>query len=331
MRTSRLPVLRLFAVLLLSCLPVWGEDYSGEFAFQDIGTASEALFSESIQAEPIQTDLGSDIEVTQSALPKTNWQFGADYLIYQPNYDSVTFQSADGDDNFMDGLRFNLGWESDSGFGLRARVSNMGVEGMTGDSAAFTDFQDIPVNGTLIPSFFAAGGYSTLRGFDFPGVSPLSTVSSAPLEFNAGTFDLDFYKRFQYRGLNVLLGAGLSSAGLSIDIPSVVDNTILAGGASLFSEGRYVMFASEVSELALVGGGRVAFLDGEWEVKRDSGMGERDTDLTITEARAGLEWKRQLGKTVLTLRAQYEYQLWNSDVTSDLVLNGAALRAGLSW
>jgi hypothetical protein len=38
-----------------------------------------------------------------------------------------------------------------------------------------------------------------------------------------------------------------------------------------------------------------------------------------------------LGARVLTLRAQYEHQRWDSDATSDLTLNGAAIRAGINW
>ena len=253
----------------------------------------------------------------QSTMPHTNWQFGAELLLYDIEYGNVNFEDAEGENELASGLRIFFGWESDAGYGIRAVSSGVAGEGFTENH------------------HFLGGGFSTPRGFGFQGASPAATVSFK-FETGIGTGNIDLFKHIQHERFDVLLGFGLSAGSLNLDRPETSNrNSLIAGGTSLFTEGRYLLRSSEVSELSLVGRGRIALLEGEWEARwKDQGINyslDKSTDLTITEGALGFEWERKLRRSTLRLRALYEYQLWNSEVTSDLVLNGAALRAGLTW
>lgn len=300
----------------LLCLKAYGQqsvhEESRQLALSNWPTVNDA----SAELETIRVPVDVTGPSPTVRLPHTNWQFGTEFLLYDLEYGNVNFQNNEGDEDLAGGLRLTFGWESNAGYGIRARVSGVSGEGSS-DS--------------FFGNTFTSGGFSTLRGFDFRGASPVA-AGSEPLEIVTATSNIDIYKRLQFDRLDVALGAGLSGGAISLDVPTVnIDNSIIAGGISLFTEGKYVLRQSEVSELSLVGSGRVAFLRGEWESTDGTGFLQMDSDLTITEGAVGLEWKRHLGRATLNLRAQYESQLWNSDVTSDLVFNGAALRAGLTW
>lgn len=124
-------------------------------------------------------------------------------------------------------------------------------------------------------------------------------------------------------------GVGFKAASQASEL-GLLEDTVTAAGVGCFSEMRHVLYAAEESELAFVGDGRVSLLTGEWE-RRGTSRLDRETDLLLSEAALGMEWKRTLGRGVLMLRAQYEAQLWDNDVTSDIVFNGGALRAGFHW
>ncbi len=303
------------AWLLLVGIPAFGVEFVHEEsrlpAYDDREESSETLGQEQMLSPSI--DITSDRFV--SNLPTTHWGFATELLILHTEYGSVDFSDEGGGDKAAAGLRLTLGWESDAGYGIRTRLSGVGIEGST-DHISFQghDSAEDPV----------------FEGFDYRGVSP-TAESSSPLRLVTATWDVDFYKRLVRGRSDLVVGAGLRSAVIHSEAPIAITNTINTGGVSLFSELRHVMYHSERSEVALVGGGRVSFLTGEWESKIPSDMIEVDTDMTITEGALGLEWSRILGRSVLTLRAQYETQLWNSDVTSDVSFNGGVIRAGVNW
>ncbi len=252
----------------------------------------------------------------QSTMPHTNWQFGAEFLIYDMKYGNVNFEDAEGDNKLASGLRIFFGWESDAGYGIRAIGSGSGGETLFGGYHW---------------NYAVPGDFTTLQGFDFSGAPPGTTVDDL-LEISMSTSSIDVFRHIQRERLDLFFGVGVGGASVRLNAPTMaVKNSLIAGGLSVFSEGRYVLRASEVSELALVGRGRIAFLSGEWEARINNLFLDKDMDLTVTEGALGLEWKRKLRRSTLILRAQYEHQLWNSDATSDLVLNGVALRAGLTW
>ena len=276
-----------------------------------------------------------------SAIPYKAWNFDAEMVVFHPNYGSVDFTD-NGDDQYFATPRLTIGWESQSGFGIRGRLWGYEAEG------------EVPAIGN-----FFAGGFASMRGFDFRGASPAGIGTESKF-LRTGSLDVDFYKRFELDRSDIVVGSGLKSAGFQLEYPGWADNTVLGSGVSLFTDLRHVLHRSNKGELAFVSSGRVGFLTGEWRnnsfqpnlstnttlIPSNEEVGgllvavpavatttivEHDADMVISEASLGLEWRRDLGWSVLTLRAQYEAQLWNTDITDDLTFTGGAVKAGLSW
>jgi hypothetical protein len=303
------------ALLVLASVPALGvesvQEESESLAFAEPEQLSDPL----VQDQMLQPSINTTGDAFVSTRATTNWGFDAEVLVLHTDYASVDFSEVEGDDKAAAGFRFTLGWESDAGYGIRARLAGMGIEGS--------------VDGVSIHGHDSPAG-PVFEGFDYLGVSPTADSSRA-LDLVTATWDIDLYKHFANGGSDVVVGAGLRNAILRAETPQVMQNTVATGGVSLFSELRQVVYRTERSEWALVGGGRVSFLTGEWESQIPGDMIQVDTDMTISEGSLGMEWSRAFRKRVLILRAQYEYQRWNSDATSDVTFNGAALRTGLGW
>jgi len=298
----------------IACIPTYAVDEIREESEFLVLAAAEGFDSPQAPEELLIPSIEITSDGFVSHLSTTHWRFATDILVFHTDYGSVDFRNDDGEDKVASGVRFTLGWESDAGYGVRTRLSGVGIEG-SADMIVFSGSnQADPV----------------IEGFDYHGVSP-TDASSSPTELAAGVWDIDLYKRATRGPSEILLGVGLRSAALRTEVPSFIENSIATGGVSLFSELRHVVYESEKSELALIGSGRLSFLTGEWESKISSGMIEVDTDMTINEGALGIEWARRLGTRVLTLRAQYEAQRWDSDVTSDVSFSGGSIRAGIHW
>ncbi len=310
MRPTTMQLTAIAAILILAIQnsPVYGAGEAIQAEPRAIVDALDASLNENEL-------LHQPVNLNASNLLLSNWNFETDILLANLDYGSVDFTGEDGDGEIATGLRFSLGWKSDSGFGIRTRLSARNVDG----ASEGLSFQR--VNGI-------ADG--PINGFTYRGASSNAT-SNHPVEIRTATFDIELFKNISLERTDFLLGAGLRSAGFRTYVPQIIENTVGTSGISLFSEARHLLLMSEHSELAVVGSGRVSFLTGEWESRIAAAMIEVKTDMTITEGSLGLEWSRSLGRAVFFLRAQYEYQLWNSEVTSDLAFNGGALRAGLSW
>lgn len=290
----------------------------------------------------VETFLAPTLDLTAagvvSTLPRKAWQADVELVAFRPEFGGIDF-TEDGEDVYYVTPRITLGWESKSGYGIRGRL--WGYEAKAEQP-------------TFEPLF--AGGFATMRGFDFRGASPVDTTGTRDHFLRTGSLDVDFYKRFDREQTSLIVGAGLKSAALQTEVPNLFENTALGAGLGLFSDARHVLYRTEQSELSVVGSGRVGFLTGEWRNKSSSGIltqpgfpedepsspssnasgtrttvEEKDADMVISEASLGLEWQRNLGWSVLTLRAQYETQLWNTDVSDDLTFNGGAVKAGLAW
>jgi len=296
--------------LFLICSPVFAEDsvrYESQAVLASFDkTTGEPFGQEVLQSPPIDTIA----QERANHLPSTNWGYEVDILIMSPKFGSVDFTELNGDNKLARGARFTAGWESDSGYGARTRYSIFRTYGWT--------------------DFISFSGPTSMGGFSYRGVPP-SSAFSAPLEIVNQSFDIELFKRLPLKGTDILLGAGFRGAELQTAAPIDIDNTLSTYGVSFFSDARRVLRKGKKGELAIVGGGRVSFLTGKWESIRPGTIFEVDTDMTTSEGSLGLEWSQSLGKAVLALRAQYEYQLWSSDVTDDLAFSGGALRSSMSW
>lgn len=65
----------------------------------------------------------------ESTLPSTTWKFETDLLVFHTDYGGVDFSDGNDGDEAAAGSRFSLGWEGDSGYGIRTRFAQTGIEG----------------------------------------------------------------------------------------------------------------------------------------------------------------------------------------------------------
>ncbi len=300
----------------------------------------------------VETFLAPTLDLTAarvvSTLPRKAWQADVELVAFRPEFGGIDF-TEDGEDVYYVTPRITLGWESKSGYGIRGRLWGYEAE---------TETQ------LLFYSPFYISAFTTPRDFAFRSIPPGNPfIETSPTEhttgysLRTGSLDADFYKRFVVDETSIILGAGLKSVAFQIEVPSLGENTNLGVGLGLFSDVRHLIYRTEQIELSLVGSGRVGFLSGEvrrelftvYSISPTAGSSndanlvvgtgsepitfveEKDADMVISEASLGLEWQRNLGWSVLTLRAQYETQLWNTDVSDDLTFNGGAVKAGLAW
>ena len=290
-----------------------GADHLAADTWTDQAENSHEEFSEYSAETAQDAALMPTIEITGdafvSSIPSTSWSAGVELVAFHTDYEVADFREG-GEDKYVASPRVYLGWESKSGFGIRSRYWDYKNEGLVVPV-------DLDVNRHLISS---------------PGVDPhlVVSVENIPFTLSSRSLDIDFYKRFSTGPTDVVLGAGLRGAGLNFGT-KFSESTISTIGASLFSDFRHRFYQTEKGELAFVASGRVAWLTGESDSNHPSYDGITDANMTTTEAALGLEWKRDLGWSVLTLRAQYETQLWDSNIASDVAFNGGVIRTGFSW
>ena len=327
-------------------LEAWDSVYEAELVQQ-----SESIDDYQDYAANAETMIAPTLEIAAEGFVSTiaarAWSFNTELVAFHPDYSDIEF-TEDGSSEYFVSPRFTLGWESKKGYGFRGRLWGYEAEGIR------------PVYGTN--SLFFPGGFSTLRGFDFRGASPqpnATLIRTDPYTLRNGMLDLEFYKRFEAGRTQFALGAGIKSAALELERPASFQDTALGLGLGVNTDLRHALYQSEQSEIALVSSGRVGFLRGKWTRETStpdldinptlipsnnatpelvpvdwpfvSSITETDVDMVISEASLGIEWRRDLNWTVFTLRAQYEAQLWNTDITDDLVFTGGAIKAGFSW
>lgn len=270
----------------------------------------EELILEEAAIEPA-IDIAGDAFV--SKFPQTSWSAGVELVAFHPDFSTVDFNQ-NGKDTFSITPRFFLGWEGGSGFGVRGRLWGSEATGTT-DTYRRTSTVE----------------FSTLRGFNFRGIDIADQLDFNAIVLRAAALDLDVYKRFGSGRTSAVLGAGFTSAALQFEHVGYTEDTISGAGIGFFTDLRHTLYHTDRTELALVGSGRVGFLTGEWRDEATSTIREKDADMVVSEASFGMEWKRDLGWSVLVLRGQYETQLWSTDITEDVAFAGGVLRAGLSW
>jgi hypothetical protein len=314
----------LLLVWALGLPTAWGVDAAYDdlklTRFDEIAAPYDLVpaFPPSLPAEQQLTPVAVGIDFTERGLPPTQWHFGTDLLLYDLDYGTVNFSESVSEDQRQlgSGLRFSLEWEGEAGYGARGEFASLGGEG---------------VIDLLRLGFGPPGSSQGMQAFQYQGASA-NEMGSAALEIAARNSSLEVYKRFQK--YDFTLGLGVSNAALQLDFPAVdIENTISGSGFLLSTSANHLLYKSARSELSLVVAGRYSFLDGTWEFKdhANSSFAGRETPMRVFESRFGLAWKRSFRHSVFTLRTQYERQFWNSDVTDSLVMQGAAIQAGLSW
>jgi hypothetical protein len=247
--------------------------------------------------------------------------------------------------------RFQLGWESESGFGVRGSYWEFENE----------LFDESPDWGTILTDT------DSNEVFDFIHVNS-NTVVNFPIEQHAYTFDLagrhmesldlNFYQRFDAGDSQFTLGVGLRSVRAQLQqylvdrvinsslLPTVTfaENGLFAGrqfdqqqsiegiGPSLFVEFQRPVFERVSTQLAFFTAAQTSFVPTDFEVRNSTATPiSLDDELWINEANAGVELSRRYRQLVLRVRSQLETQLWNSSVTDNQAFTGASLSFGVDW
>jgi len=129
-------------------------------------------------------EIGLATLVEPNARRRGRWSLLTELTVLMPSYSTTTLETANEHPIF--GPRVSLGWESETGFGIRGR-------GWGFDSA-------VDVDQSLAPSLYYA---------------PLE-ITSHQVNFSGNRFDLDFYKRIEHRTGHFAFGASVTAAELTL-------------------------------------------------------------------------------------------------------------------
>lgn len=257
-----------------------------------------------------------------------------------PSYSTSTLATAS--DEPILGPRILLGWESAAGFGIRGR--GWGFES--------------PVE---VDQTFAPFGY----------YSPSQIEYTHDIEFSGSRFDLDFYKRLQYRRGELAFGASLTAAHLKLEAgdqnipPTMYDfddgisfggrplapgqynrplylvspaeyqsGSVIrnrGGGLGLLMEGSHRFYETPIHAWAIFGRGRVAYLIGDWDAPYSNGLQQGDANMAIGEAALGLEYRRKFSLADALVQCSFELQSWDVSVVDRINFAGVTTGVGLAW
>ncbi|HEX6963225.1 MAG TPA: hypothetical protein VF175_15265 [Lacipirellula sp.] len=142
------------------------------------------------------------------------------------------------------------------------------------------------------------------------------------LELDASRFDFDVYRRFKTSDSSISVGASVSSAIISFERDETfrpLNNPFMrindyetrhsAGGVGFLVEGRHAFYRSPKHEWSVLARGRWTGLIGETS---DSRIGYRisNSNINITEAALGLEYRRKFSAADFLLQCSLEGQAW---------------------
>jgi hypothetical protein len=232
-------------------------------------------------------------EACQANPSRSFWYVGLELTALNASVDSTTF-GLDGDTGAV-GPRITVGWESDSGFGLRSRFAGMSAEA---DMVAY-------------------------------GVGP----TPLDLGINAARFDFDLYRRFEFENGSLLFGAGVSSAQLEYElIDGVVLESMknTGAGVSVFAEGRHRFYNSATTEWAVLSRGRWGAMIGEEETTLFPGI-VFDSTLNVAEAAFGFEYKRKMRRATFVAQYLMEAQSWSPSELEGVNFLGSTASVGFTW
>lgn len=160
------------------------------------------------------------------------------------------------------------------------------------------------------------------------------------VDVGAGTFNLDFYKRFWGRNGDLAIGVSPTGAGLSFELPDHSESRFSGGGVGLFADGYFNVVHFKKSDLGIVGRGRVSLLEGRWRDTTGFVVPETNHDsMLILEAAWGLEYRRRFGcreDKLWYIGLLSEIQQWDSQwmgnyLDSSAGFTGLNLELGVAW
>lgn len=273
---------------------VRGQDEGGLESYEgSIGSETELLIESELkphdfQPEPVwqQSRWYSSVEV--AAMNRSNSMFGLD-----ERWGEITASP-----------RFTLGWEHETGVGVRGEVWH------------FRNEENANVYG------YAPNGRPVLMG-------------TQPIEDTATTLELDLYRRLEWGKDEFTLGTGLKSASHSFDVAPAFflssTSRLQGTGVSVFANGRKSFYSTDDYDVAFIAEGRASVLWGDSEFSSQYGSNDSYEKFGIYEASVGAEWRHQMKRSVMYIRAQYETQLWDLHGSNALGFTGTSASLGITW
>ena len=161
---------------------------------------AEQPFSSDADSEWNDVDCGDEIGmaglIEPDARRRGRWSVLTELTVLLPSYSTETLATAN--EHPILGPRVSLGWESDAGFGIRAR--GWGFES--------------PVDVEQAPSPYPPSFYY-----------PTPQMISHQIDFSGSRFDLDFYKRIKHSTGDFAIGASITAAHLTLREKYVATST----------------------------------------------------------------------------------------------------------
>jgi hypothetical protein len=226
------------------------------------------------------------------------WFAGTDLLILSTTFSNSQFTLDDKRGSFS--VRPYLGYEDAMGSGIRGRIWGMSHE------------PELLV--------YASG---------------LTPTYSTTADLSAGSFDLDFYKRFRFVRSSIAVGGGLRTTTFDIErtIPAgELKQEVDAGGVSVFADVRHVLNYTPVSEWAWVFRTRAGALSGQSEGLLDDELDYRvDSTVFTLEAAFGTEYVRHFQHHDFVANFMAESNYWDMSDLGSATFNGLSIRLGFQW
>jgi hypothetical protein len=272
---------------------------------------------------------------------RSGWTLSLDASALQSHMASRDIDSWPND--YAPAGRITLGYETESGAGIRAQAWGYGVSGLSYIYDPF--FIPGAVNRTLYSS------YSVYTDYWFPyqnrhlyPYNHRSSTFAQEIELSMASAYIDFYKTIASPSSELLVGAGPAFGHLEFNLPPRGDGAKYAGGGvTAFGQGLVPFVRRPSWGLAISGQARITLLTGEWEIERNPVMidttSEHSESMSIVELGVGPEFRRQIGRSgthYWFVRTLAEFQQWRSDrmgpmAGDTLALQGATLNFGVNW
>lgn len=235
------------------------------------------------------------------------WYAGVDVLAtrfrnlaYQTNWDEPAVA-----------VRPYLGWERDSGIGIRGRWWMLEAEGQ----AVVPHYYHLIIDDSIYP-------YRQLTD----------------VMFSAASFDLEFYRRFYYDTTSFALGVGTKAVSIDGEYGPYTTEQTSAGGVGAFAEGRHPLYVGSKFVCSFIGYARLGLLTGEVETRYETLNGwsepqEYDLNMSTTDIGFGLELTRAFQRWDFVFQVVSEVQRWElqNSASRDLSFDSLALRFGGEW
>jgi hypothetical protein len=262
---------------------------------------------------------------------------------------SASDEAFNTDGDFMMTPRFQLGWESESGWGVRGTYweyqddlyeSSPGWANAYPRGYPYITFASHPLGYNRYSSPFVGRGYESL---DFD-VYHRFEIEKSQFTWGGGIKAVNGTQQQFYsdREINSTLLPGVPPADVepvpvSPQSPTfagpIVDEMSAEGfGPTLFAEWKRPFLTGTVGEMAMFLGGRTSYIPTDYEFRDTWPLAYGlDDDLWINEGNVGVELSRRLQRLVVRLRGQFETQAWNSSVMDDQAFTGLSTSLGVEW